>query len=157
MSENNIPAGFYNARAIPGTEQFGSSDNGAQISFQVDMFEIKRQATTILAFAGKAKDISVDRLKAAGWDGNAAGLTGLGSKEFQVEVKYETYNGKEQMRVEIKTSAFAFKKPLGETEKRVFMAEIAALAKTLGGTNGAAAPASYPKDWDAADKPDMDL
>lgn len=155
MSERKYQAGFYKGRGVAGSEQHGySRDGGGQISIDVDV-QISDQEvarlTTILAFAGKGGPISIDRLKALGWDGSNE-LRGIDTLEPDVEIKYEIPPGKteEVMRVEIKTAGggrFTFKKPMSEPEKRGFMANLSKQASQLG--NGQAPPGASPASWDA--------
>lgn len=157
---SDIKAGYYKARGIPGTEQHGyASGGGEQISVELDVYisdQETRRLTTILAFAGKAAPISIDRLKALGWDGSGE-LKGIGANEVEVEIKYETNPAKPEegpkMKVEVKTDGgrFSFKKPMSEPEKRGFMANLSKQAAQLAAGTPAAAPAAgggYPPNWD---------
>lgn len=161
----DIKAGFYKARGVAGTEQYGyASGGGEQLSLELDVQISDQESvrlTTILAFAGKAMQYSIERLKALGWDGSNE-LRGIDRNEVDVQVKYELNpqkpNEPPQMRVEIKTNGgrFAFKQPMGEPEKRGFLANLAKEAKQLeaGGPPAAAGrgPApqgnGYPPSWD---------
>lgn len=152
MNEMDIRAGYYKARGVQGTEQFGlSGTGGEQISVELEVQVSDQESvrlTTILAFSGKAMAISIDRLKALGWDGSNE-LRGLDRNEVDVEVKYELNPQKPdqppQLRVEIKTNGgrFAFKAPMAEQEKRGFMSKLAQEAKRLDA--GAPAPAQAPR------------
>lgn len=164
----DIKAGYYKARGVAGTEQFGlSGTGGEQISVELDVQISDQESvrlTTILAFSGKAMAISIDRLKALGWDGSNE-LRGIDQNEVDVEVKYELNPQKPeqppQMRVEIKTNGgrFAFKAPMAEQEKRGFLSRLSQEAKRLDAGSGAPAAAAgrgpapqgngYPPSWDA--------
>jgi hypothetical protein len=157
MSED-IKAGYYKARGIAGTEQHGHAANGSeQIALELDVAlsdQETRRLTTILSFGGKAASYSIERLKALGWDGSDQ-LRGIDKNEVEVEIKYEEYQGKVSMRVEIKYGdggRFAFKKPMSEPEKRGFMSALSKQAAQLGGSGNGAAPAAagggYPQSWD---------
>lgn len=147
MSDRRYKAGFYRARGVAGTEQHGYAQGGGeQVSLELDV-QISDQnvvrLTTILAFAGGAGPISIERLKALGWDGSNE-LRGIDRNEVEVEIKYEIPPGKteEQMRVEIKTGGrFAFKKPMNDQEKRGFMAALSKQAAQLDAANGQRPPA----------------
>lgn len=144
---SDIKAGYYRARGIAGSEQFGSSSNGGeQISVELDVHisdQETRRLTTILAFSGGALPISIERLKALGWDGSNE-LKGIDRNEVEVQVKYETNPQKPdegpQMKVEIKTGGgrFAFKAPMNDQQKRGFMANLSKHAAQM--TGGQAPP-----------------
>lgn len=145
MSERKYRAGFYRARGVAGSEQHGYAQGGGeQIALELDVQisdqEIAR-LTTILAFAGNAAPISIDRLKALGWDGSNE-LRGIDANEVEVEIKYEVPPGKsaEVMKVEIKTNGgrFSFKQPMGDAERRGFMASLSKQAAQLAGGRPAA-------------------
>lgn len=148
MSERKYQAGYYRGRGVAGSEQHGYANSGGEqisvdLEVQISDQEVVR-LTTILAFAGKAGAYSIERLKALGWDGSNE-LRGIDRNEVDVEIKYEIPPGKtdEVMRVEIKTGdgRFKFAKPMGDAEKRGFMAALSKQAAQLGGgsapTNGA--------------------
>ncbi len=160
---DDIQAGYYRARAIEGSEQFGFSKNGGeQVAIVLELLDLRRQVTTLLAFGGNGMGPSIERLKALGWDGNPAGLAGIGTHEVQCEIKYEDWQGKISMRAEIKTrdGKFSFKAPMAEQQKRGFLAELAKVAAQVDGGGAPPAPASrpaqggppakggYPSDWD---------
>jgi hypothetical protein len=160
---SDIKAGYYKARGVEGTEQHGyAASGGEQISIELDVHlsdQETRRLTTILAFAGKAAPISIERLKALGWDGSNE-LRGIGRNEVDVEVKYESNPQKPeagpQMRVEIKTEGgrFTFKKPMSEPEKRGFMVNLSKQAAQLsGGTPQAPSGGGYPSSWDTNGPP----
>jgi Flp pilus assembly secretin CpaC len=158
MNED-IQAGYYRGRGVAGSAQFGlSASGGEQVSLEVKLLDIGRTVTTIMAFAGKAMEFSIERLMALGWNGQAdESFPGIDTNEVNVEVKYEPdREGVSRMRVEIKTNGghFSFKTPMAEQQKRGFMANLAKTAAQLGGARHGAAPAAggakgYPADWDA--------
>lgn len=174
MNHMDIRPGYYKARGVAGTDQFGyASGGGEQISLELDVQlsdQETRRLTTILAFAGKAQEYSIERLKALGWDGSNS-LNGIDRNEVDVEVKYEANPQKPQdppqMRVEIKTNGgrFTFKKPMAEPEKRGFLSNLSKVAAQLGATtpaNGSPAPRNamppaqgggYPPSWDTNGPP----
>jgi hypothetical protein len=163
MNFDEMQVGFYKARGVEGSEQFGhSNEGGEQISVELDVQVSDQEVvrcTTILAFSGKAAPISIERLKALGWDGSNE-LRGIGRNEVDVEVKLDTYNGKTSKKVEIKTNGggrFSFKKPMADQEKRGFMASLSKQASQLGaapqGAPTQAGPNGYPKTWDTSGPP----
>lgn len=163
MTTMDIKAGYYKARGVAGTEQFGyASGGGEQISLELDVQisdQETQRLTTILPFSGKAMQYSIERLKVLGWDGSNE-LRGIDRNEVDVEVKYEVNPQKPeagpQLKVEVKTTGgrFAFRQPMGEPEKRGFMSKLAQEAKRL---EAGAPPAQngppqggrgYPQNWD---------
>lgn len=162
MSERKYQAGFYKAHGIEGSEQQGYAEGGGeQISVELDVQlsdqEIVR-LTSILSFNGKAAPISIERLKALGWDGSDV-LRGINKNEVEVEIKYRIPPGKteERMEVEIKTNGgrFSFKKPMSEPEKRGFMANLSKQAAQLAANPQGTAPAlgPSPASWDTNGPP----
>lgn len=160
----DIQAGYYKGRGIEGSEQFGfSKSGGEQVSIELELVDLQRTVTTLLAFAGNGMGPALERLKALGWDGNPNGLAGIGRNEVQVEIKYEEWDGKISMKAEIKTrdGKFSFKAPMAENQKRGFLAELAKVAAQVDGGGAPPAPGSrpaqggppgqgrgYPADWD---------
>lgn len=126
-----IPAGVFRATAIPESLQEGTTEKGTeQIALQLFLEDLGETVTTFLYFSEKAAKYSIPKLKAAGWDGSP-GYAGLGSKECEVEVSYETYEGKERMKVDIKDGGggITLDRPLQGTQKDAFRAKLAAMAK----------------------------
>lgn len=157
MSEE-IKPGYYRARAIIGTEQFGwSSKGGKQISFELMLLDIEQRVTTILSFGGNGEAPSLERLKACGWKGGED-TEGLDANEVQVEISYSPdKEGKLRMSAEIKTRGrFKFQKPMSEREVKGFWADAAKAAKAIdaapNGPSGGGAK-SYPTNWDMESEP----
>ena len=131
MSTNKIPAGVFRATALPESLQEGLTKTGTeQIVLKLYLEDLGETVTTFLYFSEKAAQYSVPKLKATGWDGSA-NYNGVGSKECEVEIKYEMYDGKEQMRVDIKDGGggITLDRPLQGTQKDAFRAKLAAMAK----------------------------
>lgn len=158
MSERKYKAGFYRARGVAGSEQYGTaSGGGEQISLDVDVQYEGRavRLTTILSFNGGALPISIERLKAMGWDGSNE-LRGVDRQEFDVEIKYEIPPGKneEKMVVEVKTGQrFKFKEPMSDQQKRGFMSNLSKTAQQLEQANGQPRPQQQQGDMSGANFP----
>ena len=99
----SIEAGTYRAVAVKGSEQYGQTTNGNdQIVITMDLPDIGEQVSVFLVFSDKAAPHSMKRLRLAGWQGDdLANLDGLGSRECEVVVKYEDWQGQQKMKVEI--------------------------------------------------------
>lgn len=143
MNARRIQAGTYRARAIAGSEQYGTTSNGNdQIVVLLDLPDIGEQVSTFLVFSEKAAPYSIERLRALGWGGaDLSDLAGLGEAEVEVSVAYETYQGEEKMKVQVLTGGgVTLKNKLDDRGKRAFAAKYADLAKATT-PKGAGAPA----------------
>lgn len=150
MNEQRIPAGYHRARGVEGSEQYGKSKQGNdQVAIDVDLLDLNERVTTFLPFTADAEPYSVDRLKALGWKGGDT-LAGIGENEVTAEVKYETYDGKLQMKVQIMTGGgrVVLKNPMNEPEKRAFMARLSSIAKSGAKPAQNAGSGGYPANWD---------
>ena len=151
---SNIQAGYYAARAIAGSEQYGLTPNGdEQIVLEVEVPALGRTLSTFLYFTDAAAPYALERLRACGWAGNdVRNLVGLDANEIQVQVRYEVYQGKERMKVEIATGGGGGKitldKPLDDGRKAAFAARMKALIASSppagGGTPAAPRAAGQP-------------
>ena len=145
-----IPAGRYTVRGVKGSEQYGRSEGekktpqiGIDLEFIGGEYE-GATATTILYFSEAAKQFSIDRLRALGWKGDdLTDLTGIDENEAMAVVKYETWEGKEQMKVEILTNGggMKFKTQMSDADKRMFAASMKSTAAASMPRSQAAAPA----------------
>jgi hypothetical protein len=134
MTTPRIASGTYRARAIAGSEQYGTTSNGNdQIVIDLDLLDIGEKVSTFLVFSDKAASYSIDRLRAAGWTGDdLSKLEGLGGAECEVEVKYEDYQGEQKMKVQIRTGgAVKLKDQLDDKGKKAFAAKYRDLAKSV--------------------------
>lgn len=140
MTERRIPAGTYRAKAIEGSEQYGTTSNGNdQIVVDLDILDLGENLSTFLVFSEKAAPYSIDRLRALGWTGNdLSDLQGISTNEVEVAVKYEPYQGEEKMKVEILLGGgrVTLKHQLDDKGKKAFAAKYKAL---LGGSPAPAA------------------
>ena len=136
---DKIPAGYYQGRAIAGSEQYGFTKKGdEQIVLDLSIPSLERQVSTVLFFSDKAYTYSLERLRACGWTGDdVTQLVGIDANEITVEITYEVYEGKERMKVNIATGGGRIKleTPMDAAAKRGFAARMKALAK-----GGAPAP-----------------
>jgi len=126
-----IEAGLYRARAIAGSEQYGQTKNGTdQIVIDMELPDIGQTASVFLYFSEAAAPHSMKRLRLAGWTGNdLTNLENLGSRECEVSVKYEEYNGEQKMKVEIVSGGTVkLDKTLDDKGKKAFGAKFKALA-----------------------------
>ena len=159
MNDMDIQAGFYKARAVAGSEQYGTTDNGYdQIAFEVELLEGEckgRRFTTFLVFSDAAAPFALERLRACGWAGGND-MTGIDKNEITVQAKYEDYKGQKKLKVEIATGGgrVTLKQQMDEGQKRGFMARLNAMAKQDAPAQTApqSGPA-YPPSWDDAGKP----
>ena len=138
-----IAQGTYRAQAVEGSAQYGQTKTGTdQIIIDMDLIDIGERVSVFLYFSEKAAPHSMKRLRAAGWQGtNLADLSGLGSQECQVSVKYEEYQGEQKMKVEIVSGGtVTIQNAFDDKSKKAFAAKYAELAKTTAPAgNGVAA------------------
>lgn len=138
--QNQLTEGFYNA-VCTGEVKYGATDKGTK---QVGV-ELKIETTAvwaILYFSEKAKEFSIDKLRACGWDGVGAIEPQIKGQTVRAGIKYEEFEGKLRMKVDIFTGGggFKFKAEMDDGTKADFMKELRAMA-------GDTKPA-YPKGWD---------
>lgn len=132
MSTQRILPGNYRGRAVPGSEQYGTTTNGNdQIVIDLSL-ETGEKVSTFLVFSDKSAPFSIERLRALGWKGNdLSNLEGVGDNDADIEIKYEIYNGQEKMKVQVLTGGggVVLKDKLDDKGKKAFAAKYAALAK----------------------------
>lgn len=148
MSELN---GTYRAKAVAGSEQYGTtSNNHDQIVLDFDLLDVGEKVSVFLVFSEKAAPHSIKRLRTAGWTGDdLSSLVGLGSRECEVRVFHEEYQGQMKMKTEIVSGGtVTLKTQLDDKGKKAFGAKFRDLAKstpkpTAGPSNGTvSAPAA---------------
>lgn len=146
MSEQ-VKAGFYKGcRGILGSEQYGrsgqSGQGSEQIALDVNIPELERNFTTFLSFSDKAAPYSIERLRALGWTGDdISDLRGIDQNDVDVQIKYEMFEGKEQMRVQIATGGggrIELKNVMTDRDKRDFSARMRAFLKGAPAAHSAA-------------------
>lgn len=131
MNARRINPGTHRGRGIAGTEQYGTTSNGNdQIVLDLDLFDIGEKVSTFLVFSDRSAPYCIERLRALGWKGNdLSNLTGIDANEVSVEVKYETYQGEEKMKVQILTGGgVVLKDKLDDKGKKAFASKYKALA-----------------------------
>lgn len=161
--KDRIPAGYHNVRGIAGTMQQGYSTSGTeQVSVGVKFFELEGEpeGTTIFYFSEKAEVDSVKKLKAMGWDGSDDGA-GIDANVVRASVKYETYEGKRRMKIDVFAGGrFEMKNQMDGEQKKSFFARLRAIdtaqasaPPAKGSAPAKAGPNGYPKDWDQKGPP----
>lgn len=133
MSDQRIPAGTYQGRAIAGSEQYGQTSNhNDQIVIDLDLYEIGEKVSTFLVFSDAAAPYSLQRLRKLGWTGDdLSNLVGIDTNEVPVEVKYEEYNGEMKMKVQIVTGGtVTLQNQFDDKGRKAFAAKYKALAKS---------------------------
>ena len=106
MSEGKVAAGFYKGRGVAGSEQYATNPNNGndQIAIDVEIPSLNRAFTTFLYFSDAAAPYAIDRLRACGWQGDdLSNLAGIDANEVDVQIKYEVFDGKERMKIDIAT------------------------------------------------------
>jgi len=133
MSEGfRIQPGIYKGRGIAGSEQYGHTSKGnPQIA--IDLATNAGRLTTFLYFSDEAAPFSIERLRALGWEGDdLSSLVGIDRHEVDVSVKYDVYQGKQQMKVEILSGGrFVMQQQMDDQAKRQFGASFKALASSM--------------------------
>lgn len=109
MSINQIQAGRYVGKAV-GTLAFSEDKNGGErVGLRFELLNEGYEGRTVIWRNGITTEVGIDimmkTLRNAGWTGDdltACGPdTGLGSKEVELAVYYEQYQGKQQMQVQV--------------------------------------------------------
>jgi hypothetical protein len=126
-------AGYYSGcRGIAGSEQYGNSSTGnEEIWVKLTVPDLGAEVMTRLSFSEKAASYSIERLRALGWEGDdLTDLRGIDRNDVTICLKYEVYQGKEQMRVDIVTGGrFEVQAPMDDHAKRRFGAKFRDLAR----------------------------
>lgn len=151
---STIPAGTYAVRGVKGSEQYGESkSNTPQIGINLEIIGGEHegtQITTILYFTEASAPYAIARLRSLGWQGdNLENLDGINENEALARVSYETYEGKERMKVDIMTGGgtFTFNKPLNPQQKRAFAAQFKPLAQQGTGLAKVSATDDFPSSY----------
>lgn len=150
MSEHRVPAGIHKGRGTMGI-QYGTTTNGHdQIVIDLALSELGETVSTFLIFSDAAAPYAIERLRAMGWIGDdLSDLTGIDQNEVDVEVKYEMYDGKERMRVQILTGGgrVVLQNTMDDKGKKAFAAKfkgLAAASRSAAGKQPAADAGSFP-------------
>jgi hypothetical protein len=121
----SIPAGTYRALAVTGSDLYGHTQSGDEkMSVELELLDIGERVTVYLYFSEKAKPYAVEKLKAMGWDGSDS-MESVGSKECTVRVKYEDYQGKQQMKADVVTGGAGMGEQMKPSAKSAFLAKLA--------------------------------
>lgn len=126
----SIPAGIHLCHGVAGSVQEGVSSQGTDfLAIKLRLDDLGEEVTTFLYFTEKTESWSLDRLKALGWDGKGDGnYNGIDSKQAECSVRFEQYNGKETMKVDIMTNSGVKVTPMEEKAKAGFRARLQKLA-----------------------------
>lgn len=125
-----IKPGFYSAKAVAGSEQYGKARNGSpQVGVDLDLFngrDVVGQMTTVLSFGGAAGPFAIERLRALGWEGtDILRLDGIDRNVVQAQVFEEVFEGKARLKCEIRTtSTIRFETQMGDDERESFAADV---------------------------------
>ncbi len=147
-----IKEGFYRGRAV--TLQYGTNKNtgNEQIAVELEITsegpERYKRCTAFLYFTDDAATYAIEKLRALGWQGDdLAALTQPGTElpsfmpvECDIGIKYEEYQGKERMKVNIFTGPgkrVELENKLDDKGKRAFAAKFNSLAKATAGGKSA--------------------
>lgn len=146
--EQRIAAGIYKGRGIAGSEQYGTTSNdNDQIALDLTLADVGEQVTTFLIFTDKSAEYSIARLRELGWEGDdLSNLAGIDKNEVNVEIKYEEYQGKLQMRVQILTGGgrVVLQNSMDDKGKKAFAARFKGLAVASRGPKPAGSGADFP-------------
>src|SRR5574343_1586056 len=124
-----LECGNYEARAVPGSEQYGTDKSG-NMQIAIDMMVETpgyegETMTVVLSFAGKAPEYSIKRLRMLGWKGNDLdNLIGIDANRVPVRVYDDTYQGKTHRKMDIQTGGgtFKFQSQIDARQKKAFAA-----------------------------------
>jgi hypothetical protein len=152
---NRLEGRFVGRSTGAADVQFGHAKNGSeQIAVMVELLHEELEGRKVTWFGSFATDestkITMRTLRHLGWTcDDLTVLEGLGSTEVDVVIKYEEYNGKEQMRVNIfsRDARVEMKNPMSEEQKRAFAARMkanAVLSRTSAPTPRMPKPAARP-------------
>lgn len=126
-ADGSLAAGYYKGRAIVGSEQYGLTEKGGdQIALDIELVSGDR-VTTLLYFTDAAAPYAIERLRACGWVGDdVTQLDGIEKNEIDVQIKYETFEGKERMKADIATGGgrLTLSRPMDPQQKRAFAARM---------------------------------
>lgn len=158
--KDRIPAGMYEVRGIEGSDQIGEASTGTeQVVIDVEIVngplpngdpELKGQTMqTVMPFTDKAMPYSLERIRLMGWEGGDS-FAGIGKNIVKAIVKYEIFDGRRNMKVDIYTGGgrIVMETQMNDTQKRAFFAKLNKVAKQEAG-GAKAGGAGYPKDWDS--------
>lgn len=135
-----IATGNYVGRALPGKTFYDETEKGqmrvvVNLALRTDDDPLVGDVAVFLYFSEKAKPYSVQKLQALGFNGNWDTLeTQSLDNDVDVAVTYETYEGKERIKADIRAGGGGFvpRSQMDGARKRQFLAELkAALPKPV--------------------------
>ena len=166
-----VKSGYYSgckALANSGTDWGETEAGDPQTIVNVWVPKLDREFPVYLVF-GEAKngkrasrDISIEKLKACGWDGSdVMPFVGIDKNEITVRLSYDTYGGKTTLRADIVTGG-RFKHEMPVEKRNAFAAELSKHAAALASGTASSAPSGnsrpaqrqasaqggYAKNWD---------
>jgi hypothetical protein len=148
VSEQQVAEGFYKGcRGVLGSAQYAINPNNGneQIAIDVHVPELERSFTTFLHFTEKAAPYAIERLRALGWTGDdISNLAGIDQNDVEVQIKYETFENKTRMKVDIVTNGggrVKLENQMNEQQRRVFAARMKAFVKGASPNGGTSRPA----------------
>jgi hypothetical protein len=135
---------IYDGVCVEGGVQYSESEKGTleiilDCLIEVDGSQIPAQ--TFLYFNEKTYPFSVERLRAAGWEGDdLSNLAGIGKNKIKFQKSSETFEGKLKHKIQIASGGgrFETKKPV---DPKQFAARVAAI---MGGNKSGPAPVVKP-------------
>lgn len=144
---NEITVGTHKARAIPSGVKWGISAAGnEQVSVPFTFLDTGNQMTWIGTFApGKATDMALEALMAAGWDGEDLNALekSIGSTDCELVVDWDAkQDGTRYLRVKFVNRSgggFSFKKELDAGGRRALADRIKGTALAMKQRRGGAA------------------
>ena len=126
-----LEAKTYKGTFIQGSQQIGTTKNGhPQIALDITLKtpDGDHSVTTFLTFSEAASPYSEERLVALGWagKGNDVDFAKL-TNEVDVQVSYRTWEGKEQMDVQIQTGSgrVKLKNAMDQAQEKNFLSRLA--------------------------------
>jgi hypothetical protein len=135
---------IYDGVCVEGGVQYSESEKNTLeiiLDCMLDVEGGQMPAQTFLYFNEKTYAYSIDRLRAAGWEGeDLSNLSGIGKNKIKFQKSSETYNGKLTHKIQIVSGGgrFETKKPV---DPKQFAARVAAI---MGGNKAGPAPVVKP-------------
>ncbi len=139
---SNIQAGRYIGRAA-GVPQMGESKNGSpQIGVMIELLDEEERVFDTVNFYGSltggATPITLRMLRDLGWTGDSLeDWTGLGTVKADVDIAYETWEGKDRMKVQIRAAGVRMANPMDDRRRAALNAQLKGailLSKPAGGS-----------------------
>lgn len=165
--QDRIPAGRYLARCTgPDDVQFGYASSGnEQILLRFELLNEGFQGQYVQWFGSFANDqaqqITFRTLRDCGWQGaDVTQLDGIDKNEVELLIKYEEYQGKRRMKVNVFAPGggmFTMPKQMNDAEKRAFAQRMKGAAIASQAPNGTAPAQAQRRAPAAAGRDDSDI